>query len=271
MIVPKHCNLLPSCHFPPPPIGLCLEHYILLAHQQLLFILSLQIFIGTNHISIKLLNLPSSRRSSCSSLCSLPDQLPLQSWQKPYSHNAIVGVEKKKKEFSDEDADWLYCPYSKLSASHQRNCTCGHTLTWSKVTSVIFLSWGLVFNIGLLLGHSSKLTLVTCPLLAGLQTLLRAGEEHCFLPEDIANMSFTNLPMYYFLHLIPHWHSAFWTFVSLTTYSCVHGQWVQMTVSEAHIIADPGLQCSPCAPVDLTNQFSMDDWRNRTKIAIYCW
>lgn len=73
---------------------------------------------------------------------------------------------------------------------------------WSKVMSVISLSRGLVFLIGLLLGHSSKLTMVTCPLLAGLWTFIRAAADHCSLPEAAANLYFANLPIHYFLHLI---------------------------------------------------------------------
>lgn len=48
----------------------------------------------------------------------------------------------------------------------------GTLLTWSKVKSVISLSQGLIFHIGPLLGDSSKLTLMMCPLLAGLWTKL---------------------------------------------------------------------------------------------------
>lgn len=48
----------------------------------------------------------------------------------------------------------------------------GSLLIWSKVTSVISLSQGLIFHIGPLLGDSSKLTLMMCPLHAGLWTSL---------------------------------------------------------------------------------------------------
>lgn len=48
----------------------------------------------------------------------------------------------------------------------------GTLLTWSKVTSVISLSQGLIFHIGPLLGESNKLTLMMRPLLAGLWTTL---------------------------------------------------------------------------------------------------
>lgn len=253
MIAPKHRNVLPLCHSPHPDTYRTLsgtQHPTCLSAASL-FILSLWVFIDTNHIRSKLLNLPSSRCSSCSPWCSLPDQLASQSWKKTHNCNVIVGEKKKANSFSDKDTDWLHnCRDRTALAPNCQQTTRGilHVdtlLTWSKVTCVICLSWGLVFHIGLLLGHSSKLTLVTCPLPAGLQTFVRAGEGCCFLPGATASVSFTNLPVHYFLHLIPDWHSALWTFVSLTFYSCTHWGWAQMTASGAHIAVDPGLRfCS---------------------------
>lgn len=55
-----------------------------------------------------------------------------------------------------------------------------------------------MFHIILLLGYSSKLTLVTCPLPAALWTFISAIADHCFIPEATASLSFANLPMHYF-------------------------------------------------------------------------
>lgn len=79
---------------------------------------------------------------------------------------------------------------------------------WSKVTSATSLSQRLAFHIVLQLGHSSKLTLVTCPLPTALWTFISAIADHCSLPEATASLSFANLPMRYFLCSIWHWNSA---------------------------------------------------------------
>lgn len=137
--------------------------------------------------------------------------------KKTHSNNAIVGEKEKKikeKSFRDEDTEWLHkCrDYAALTPNCQQTARgilhADTLLMWSKVTSVISLSRGLVFLIGLLLGHSSKLTMVTCPLLAGLWTFIRAAADHCSLPEAAASLYFANLPIHYFLHLIWRWHSA---------------------------------------------------------------
>lgn len=66
-----------------------------------------------------------------------------------------------------------------------------------------------MFHIILLLGYSSKLTLVTCPLPAAPWTFISAIADHCFIPEATASPYFANLPMhYFFLRLIWHWNSA---------------------------------------------------------------
>lgn len=104
--------------------------------------------------------------------------------EKPHSNSAIVG--ERKKSLSDENADWLHsCRDCTALTPNCQQITrgilhVGTLLTWLKVTSVISFSQGLVSHIGLLLGHSSKLTLVTCPFLAGLWTFIKLEKNMVF-------------------------------------------------------------------------------------------
>lgn len=120
----------------------------------------------------------------------------------------------------------------------------GTLLTWSKVTSVISLSQGLIFHIGPLLGDSSKLTLMMCPLLAGLWTTL-VLEKNTVYYISHSKYLFYKPAHAFFLAFDPTLALCPLNIHFPLIFSLSPRQKTQMTASETHTSVDPDVQfCS---------------------------